>query len=73
MAIATPADGAVYAQGSAVAGELRLQRSVAGSPDRIMHCPVPAGNAIDTAKLGLHAFTVRASDAAGMTAGATVQ
>jgi hypothetical protein len=73
VTIATPAEGAVYAQGSTVTASFAC---VAGAPAfPITSCdgPVAAGAALDTARVGAHTFAVSATDAIGMTAGATVQ
>lgn len=73
VTIATPADGAVYAQGSTV--RARYTCDAASPTVLITSCTgaVSEGNAIDTAALGLHRFAVTATDATGMTGGATVQ
>jgi hypothetical protein len=73
VTIATPADGAVYARGSAVTASYACGAASPAIPITSCDAPVAAGNAIDTAKLGLHTFAVSATDAIGMTSGATVQ
>lgn len=73
VSIVTPANGASYAQGGTVPASYAC---VPGGPDfPIASCdaPVASGNAIDTSSLGLHTFSVSATDAVGFTAGATVQ
>jgi hypothetical protein len=73
VSITTPADGAVYAQGRAVMAAYGCSAALPIAPITSCSAPVPAGSAIDTAGLGLHTFAVSATDALGMTAGATVQ
>ncbi|HZV75934.1 MAG TPA: hypothetical protein VFF79_19665 [Conexibacter sp.] len=73
VTIATPADGNVYAQGSAVSASYACAASSPAFPIASCDGPVAAGDAIDTATLGLHTFAVSATDAIGMTAGMTVQ
>jgi hypothetical protein len=73
VTIATPANGAVYGQGSAVTASYACVPSSSAFPIATCDAPVAAGNAIDTSRIGLHAFAVSATDAIGMTAGATVQ
>ncbi|MGN6188893.1 MAG: hypothetical protein ACTHOE_08340 [Conexibacter sp.] len=73
VSIATPADGAVYAQGAAVAASYACVPGAPAFPITSCDAPVAAGNAIDTSSLGLHTFSVSAVDTIGLTAGATVQ
>jgi len=71
--IATPVDGAVYAQGSTVNAHYTCD--AASSTVSITSCtgPVSEGSAIDTTALGLHRFAVTATDVTGMTGEATVE
>ena len=72
VTITTPTDGAVYAQGKAVTANYACGAALPIAPITSCSAPVLAGEAIDTAKLGLHTFSVSATDALGMTAEATV-
>lgn len=73
VSIATPADGALYAQGGNFAANYTCAPGGPAFPITACTAPVAAGNPIDTATLGLHTFAVSATDAIGLTAGATVQ
>lgn len=73
VTIATPTDGAVYAQGSTVRARYTCDATSPTAPITSCTAPVSAGKAIDTATLGLHTFAVSATDAIGMTGGATIQ
>ncbi len=73
VTIATPAQGAVYAQGRAVTASYACAAGSAAFPIASCDGPVSTGDSIDTQALGLHTFAVGATDAAGMTGGATVQ
>jgi hypothetical protein len=73
VTITAPADGAVYAQGGSVKAAFGCSAALPVAPITSCDAPVPAGSAIDTARLGLHTFAVSATDALGMTNGATVQ
>jgi hypothetical protein len=72
IAITTPADGATYTEGQAVAASYSC--SEPGGITSIASCsgPVPSGSPIDTSTLGTHTFTVNAADTAGLTASKSV-
>src|SRR6185312_5483085 len=73
VTISTPADGAVYARGSAVRADYACTSSSPAVPITSCSAPVASGNRIDTATLGLHTFAVSATDSIGQLAGTTVQ
>jgi hypothetical protein len=64
VTITTPADGAVFAVGDEVLADYGCVDEPGGSGVDACHGPVPAGSPIDTS-LGVHTFTVHASDVAG--------
>jgi len=72
VSISTPADGAVYTQGSTVTASYACTASSSAFPIASCVAPVPAGAAIDTTTPGPHTFAVTATDAVGATAGMTV-
>ena len=71
VAIASPAPGATYLQGQALAANFNCSST---SPVVIASCSAPAaaGGAVDTSTLGSHSFTVTATDSNGFTATQTV-
>jgi hypothetical protein len=73
VSIAVPADGAVYAQRGVVTASFACIAGAPAFPIASCAAPVASGDAIDTAKVGVHTFAVNATDAIGMTSGATVQ
>ena len=70
--ISTPAAGAVYGLGQRVAARYRCQDDPSGPGVSSCVAPVAAGGRIDTAKLGVHKFTVTASSKDGLTHSTTV-
>ena len=70
--ISTPAAGAVYGLGQRVAARYRCQDDPSGPGVSSCVAPVAAGGRIDTAKLGVHNFTVTASSKDGLTHSTTV-
>jgi hypothetical protein len=72
VTITTPTEGAVYAQGRAVIAAYECRAGLPTAPITSCSAPVFEGEAINTAKLGQHTFSVSATDAIGMTAEATV-
>jgi hypothetical protein len=64
-AVSSPAEGATFTQGQAVAAAFSCSDAAGGSGVAECSGTVAAGQRIDTAAPGLHAFTVRMRDAAG--------
>ena len=71
IAITTPAAGGSYTLGSTVNADYSCSDEVDGSGLASCIGTVPSGNAIDTAAIGPHSFTVNASDNAGNTSSLT--
>ncbi len=69
--ISTPANRATFAQGQAIRASYSCV-APAGATITSCHGPVAAGAPIDTAKAGLHSFTVKASDSDGVNSAQTV-
>jgi virginiamycin B lyase len=65
--IASPANGATYTQGQAVAASYSCRAPAGASVTRCTG-PVANGAAIDTTTLGQHTFTVNAADSDGLSA-----
>jgi hypothetical protein len=72
VAIATPADGAVYGLGEQVAASYSCQDEAGGSGLATCAGTVANGDAVDTSSVGQKSFTVNATDAAGNPASKTV-
>ena len=63
ISIASPVDGAVYAINEAVQADYSATDT--GSGIMITTATVPQGNTVETSSIGLHTFTVSATDSAG--------
>jgi hypothetical protein len=70
--ILSPADGARYARGAAVAATYSCRDPDGRSAVTACEGPVASGRALDTASAGTFAFTVRTRDAVGNAASRTV-
>ena len=65
IALASPADGAVYTLGQSVAAEYSCQDQAGGSGVATCEGTVANGAEIDTSRVGSHSFQVRTTDNAG--------
>jgi hypothetical protein len=71
ITITTPADGATYLLGQAVAADYTCQDEAGGSGLAACVGPVPDGSPIDTGSVGAKTFTVQATDNTGNPASLT--
>lgn len=71
VALTTPPDGAIYAQGASVPADFSCVDEPGGSGLASCVGTVPNGAAIETSTLGGHSFTVTGTDNAGNTASVT--